>query len=141
MQSGNWLAASGLLIAAVFPPWGGFEPGLARNEAATAPATILSASKSGEGAGAPAQGYDVWLGWPDDYRRGFALAIVMEQLSTCLGDGCQVTSHRRQCLAGVTDEAAVELLDRYVVRHPLARSRPVNVTMGQALYELCGPAR
>lgn len=113
MKSGNWLAASRLLMGVAFWPCSGL---------------------------AQAQSYDAWLAWPDDYRRGFALAIVMEQLSTCLGDGCRITRHRRQCLAGMTDRAAVELLGRYVDRHPQARSHPVNATMGQALYELCGPA-
>ena len=111
MKSGNWLAAGGLLMGVVFLPCGGL-----------------------------AQSYDAWRAWPDDYRRGFALAIVMEQLSTCLGEGCSITRHRRHCLAGMTDKAVVELFGHYVDRHPQARSRPINVTMSQALYELCGPA-
>ena len=111
MKSGNWLAAGGLLMGVAFLPCGGL-----------------------------AQSYDAWRAWPDDYRRGFALAIVMEQLSTCLGEGCSITRHRRHCLAGVTDKAVVELFGHYVDGHPQARSRPINVTMSQALYELCGPA-
>lgn len=113
MKGGNWLAAGGLLMGAAFLLCGG---------------------------PVQAQSYDAWLAWPDDYKRGFALAIVMEQLSTCLGEGCSLTRHRRQCLAGVTDKAVVELLGRYVGRHPQARARPVNVSLSQALSELCGPA-
>lgn len=101
---------------------------------------LVSTAASPLGGATRAQDYQAWRAWPDDYRRGFAMALLMEELTVCLGEGCSLTRHRRACLVGVSDRAVVAWVDRYVAAHPQARSLPVNVIVGRALLAQCGPA-
>lgn len=98
----------------------------------------------GYSANAEALTYSEWQQEPEQWKRGYAYAIVDVQMSTSKSnrpEDRRIPEGIQKCVGNnqITDTAFVQIIDNYFIRHPEAIAQPFIFAALNSLAEVCKP--